>query len=113
MLLSSSYSRNACSAGLGSVLSGGERMDCRGVGYSVRHPKYPDGVGVLIAWDYAATSCSELSTYLLRGERGYFVHYHIVDRDCGDSVLALDASDAAYLYQRLRVRIMPGQDAFD
>jgi hypothetical protein len=28
-------------------------------------------------------------------------------------VLVLDASDAAYLYQRLRVRIMPGQDAFD
>ena len=88
-------------------------MAGRGAGYCVRHPKYPDGSGVLIAWDYAATGCSELSTYLLRGKRGYFVHYHIVDRESGDSVLALDASDAAYLYQRLRVRVMPGQDAFD
>lgn len=85
---------------------------CR-TGYRVCHPKYPDGAGVLIAWDYAATGGSELSTYLLRGERGYFVHYHIVDRESGDSVLALDASDAAYLYQRLRVRVMPGKDAFD
>lgn len=88
-------------------------MADRGTGYCVHHPKYPDGAGVLIAWDYAATGCSELSTYLLRGERGYFVHYHIVDRDTGDSVLALDVSDAAYLYQRLRVRVMPGSDAFD
>ncbi len=88
-------------------------MAVRGAGYCVHHPKYPEGAGVLIAWDYAATGCSELSTYLLRGEQGYFVHYHIVDRDSGDSVLALDASDAAYLYQRLRVRVMPGKDAFD
>ena len=88
-------------------------MAGRGGGYCVHHPKYPDGAGVLIAWDYAATCSSELSTYLLRGKQGYFVHYHIVDRDSGDSVLALDASDAAYLYQRLRVRVLPGQDAFD
>lgn len=89
-------------------------MSGRSTGYSVHHPKYPDGSGVLIAWDYATTECSELSTYLLRGSRGgYFVHYHIVDRATGDSVLALDASDAAYLYGRLKVRVLPGKDAFD
>lgn len=88
-------------------------MADRGGAYSVRHPKYPDGSGVLIAWDYAANGSSELSTYLLRGAGGYFVHYHIVDLETGDSVLTLDASDAAYLYQRLRVRIVPGQQAFD
>lgn len=88
-------------------------MPDRAVGYSVHHPKYPDGAGVLIAWDYAANGSSELSTYLLRGTDGYFVHYHIVDRESGDSVLELDASDASYLYQRLRVRVMRGQNAFD
>jgi len=88
-------------------------MAGRGGGYNVCHPKYPDGSGVLIAWDYAASECSEVATYLLRGKRGYFVHYHIVDYTSGDSVLALDESDAAYLYQRLRVRVMPGQEAFD
>jgi hypothetical protein len=88
-------------------------MAGRAAGFSVHHPKYPDGAGVLIAWDYAANGCSELSTYLLKGVDSYFVHYHIVDRESGDSVLELDASDAAYLYQRLRVRVMPGQDAFD
>ena len=87
-------------------------MAGRGMGYAIHHPKYPNGSGVLIAWDYSATGCSEFSTYLLRGERGYFVHYRIVDRECGDSVLALDQSDAAYLYDRLRVRIS-GVDAFD
>jgi hypothetical protein len=95
------------------VLSGGKCMADGGGVYRVRHPKYPEGDGVLIAWDYAANGSSELSTYLLRGKDGYFVHYHIVDWESGDSVLALDASDAAYLYQRLRVRIVPGQQAFD
>jgi hypothetical protein len=88
-------------------------MAARAGVYCVHHPKYPNGSGELIAWDYAANGSSELSTYLLRGERGYFVHYHIVDRESGDSVLMLDACDAAYLYQRLRVRVMPGQRAFD
>ncbi len=72
----------------------------------VAYSRYPEACGQLLALDHHCNGRTGSTTYLLRGNRGYFVHYHIVDHTISDSVLALNAGDAEYLFGRLRVQMV-------
>ena len=87
-------------------------MSLRSTSVTVHHPSYPDGEGVLIAWDFTASAHTEQATYLLRGKHGYFVHYHLVDGRVSDNVLLLTTDEAEYLYGRFVAHLVSGEDAF-
>ncbi len=79
----------------------------------VVYSRYPEGCGQLLALDHHRSGRTGSTTSLLRGNRGYFVHYHSVDHAMSDSVLPLDAGEAEYLFGRLRVQMVSGKAAFD
>ena len=84
---------------------------------SVTHPvayaRYPEACGQLLALDHHCSGRMGSTTSLLRGKRGYVVHYHLVDHTISERVLSLDAGDAEYLFGRLRVQLVSGKAAFE
>ena len=78
-------------------------------GLLVQNAIYPDGCARLVAWDHAASGRTSSTTYLLRGNAGYFVHYHMVDHTTSDRLLSLSVQDAELLYHRLRVPVAPSE----
>jgi hypothetical protein len=80
--------------------------------YPVAYSRYPESCGQLLALDHYGSGQTGSTTYLLRGKNGYFVHYRRVDVAVSDSVLALNVGDAEYLYERFRLQMVSGKDAF-